>query len=157
MNAVKGTSRAGEAGMADDRAGQLLKKLGESFAEYKECQEHDPRLQEKALAFDEINQKIFNRIKTTMERRTTLRDAGTRKPAAGRAGATGARQEILPYARDAGRGAFRRRSACRNLADANANPGAIARERRPWWTESWITSRRRYWGITATGVEQLSG
>jgi hypothetical protein len=50
------------------RAGQLLKKLGESFAEYKECLEHDPRLQEKALAFDEINQKIFNRIKTTMER-----------------------------------------------------------------------------------------
>jgi hypothetical protein len=50
------------------RPGQLLKKLGECFAEYKECLEHDPRLQEKALAFDEINQKIFNRIKTTMER-----------------------------------------------------------------------------------------
>jgi hypothetical protein len=50
------------------RAGQLLKKLGECFAEYKECLEHDPRLVEKALAFDEINQKIFNRMRTTMER-----------------------------------------------------------------------------------------
>jgi len=26
------------------KAGQLLKKLGECFAEYKECLEHDPRL-----------------------------------------------------------------------------------------------------------------
>ena len=50
------------------RAGQLLKKLGESFAEYKECLEQDPRLQEKALAFDEMNQKIFDRMKTNMER-----------------------------------------------------------------------------------------
>ncbi len=29
------------------RAAQLLKKLGECFAEYKECLEKDPRLQEK--------------------------------------------------------------------------------------------------------------
>src|SRR6476469_9819098 len=32
------------------RAGQLLKKLGECFAEYKECLEQDPRLHEKAYA-----------------------------------------------------------------------------------------------------------
>jgi hypothetical protein len=50
------------------RAGQLLKQLGECFAEYKECIEQDPHLQEKALEFDEINQKIFNRIKTNIER-----------------------------------------------------------------------------------------
>lgn len=50
------------------KAGQLLKKLGECFAEYKECLEHDPRLVEKALDFDEMNQKIFNRMRTTMER-----------------------------------------------------------------------------------------
>lgn len=50
------------------RAGQLLKKLGECFAEYKECLEKDPRLVEKALEFDEINQKIFNKMRTTMER-----------------------------------------------------------------------------------------
>jgi hypothetical protein len=50
------------------QAGQLLKKLGECFAEYKECLEQDPRLQAKALAFDEMNQKIFNRMKNTIER-----------------------------------------------------------------------------------------
>jgi len=50
------------------RAGQLLKKLGECFAEYRECLEHDPRLAEKALAFDEMNQKIFNKMRSTMER-----------------------------------------------------------------------------------------
>jgi len=50
------------------RAAQLLKKLGECFAEYRDCLAHDPRLEEKALAFDEMNQKIFNKIRTTMER-----------------------------------------------------------------------------------------
>ena len=48
--------------------GQLLKKLGECFAEYRECVEQDPRLVEKALEFDEMNQKIFNRMWTSMER-----------------------------------------------------------------------------------------
>jgi hypothetical protein len=50
------------------RAGQLLKKLGECFAEYRECLAEDPRLHEKALEFDEINQKIFNRMRNTIER-----------------------------------------------------------------------------------------
>lgn len=50
------------------RAGQVLKKLGECFAEYRECLEQDPRLQEKALEFDELNQKIFNKMRTTLER-----------------------------------------------------------------------------------------
>src|SRR5579884_4167129 len=49
-------------------AGQLLKKLGECFAKYRECLEQDPRLEEKALAFDEVNQKIFNKMRTTLER-----------------------------------------------------------------------------------------
>ncbi|HEV7675299.1 MAG TPA: hypothetical protein VGQ12_12275 [Candidatus Angelobacter sp.] len=49
-------------------AGQLLKKLGECFAEYRECLEKDPRLMEKALEFDEMNQKIFNRMRTSMDR-----------------------------------------------------------------------------------------
>ena len=53
---------------ATTRAGQLLKKLGECFAEYKECLAQDPRLQEKALAYDELNQKIFNRMRTNIER-----------------------------------------------------------------------------------------
>lgn len=49
-------------------AAQLLKRLGECFAEYRECLEQDPRLEEKALAFDEVNQKIFNKMRTTLER-----------------------------------------------------------------------------------------
>jgi hypothetical protein len=50
------------------RAGQLLKKLGECFAEYRDCLAQDPQLQEKALEFDEMNQKIFDRMKTNIER-----------------------------------------------------------------------------------------
>jgi hypothetical protein len=59
--------RAREAWPAS-RAGQLLKKLGECFAEYKECMERDPRLLEKALEFDEMNQKIFNKMRNSIER-----------------------------------------------------------------------------------------
>ena len=50
------------------RAGQLLKKLGECFEEYRYCLANDPQLQEKALEYDEINQKIFDRMKTNMEK-----------------------------------------------------------------------------------------
>ena len=50
------------------RAAQLLKTLGECFAEYKECLEQDPRSEEKALAFDEMNQKIFNKMRNSIER-----------------------------------------------------------------------------------------
>ena len=88
------------------RAGQLLKKLGECFAEYKECLEHDPRLQEKALAFDEMNQKIFNKMRNSIERAQQLSEMPA--PESRRRDmprAASARQEILPYARDAGRGA----------------------------------------------------
>jgi hypothetical protein len=50
------------------QAGQLLKQLGECFTAYRECIEQDPRLQEKALAYDEMNQKIFNKMRNTLER-----------------------------------------------------------------------------------------
>ncbi|HET9837399.1 MAG TPA: hypothetical protein VFR84_04130 [Candidatus Angelobacter sp.] len=50
------------------RAGELLKELGECFAAYRDCLAEDPQLQEKALEFDEMNQKIFNKMRTTMER-----------------------------------------------------------------------------------------
>lgn len=50
------------------KAGQLLKKLGECFAEYRECLEQDPQLQEQGLAFDEMNQKIFNKMRNTIDR-----------------------------------------------------------------------------------------
>lgn len=50
------------------RAGQLLRQLGECFEAYRQCLMEDPRLQEQALEFDEANQKIFNKMKTTLER-----------------------------------------------------------------------------------------
>jgi hypothetical protein len=52
----------------ESRAGQLLKQLGETFAAYRECVMQDPRLEEKGLEFDEVNQRIFNRMKTNIER-----------------------------------------------------------------------------------------
>jgi hypothetical protein len=53
---------------AKSHAGQLLKKLGDCFAEYRDCVANDPQLQEKAMEFDAMNQKIFDRMKTNMEK-----------------------------------------------------------------------------------------
>ena len=50
------------------RAGQLLKQLGECFEAYRQCLMEDPGLQEKALEFDQVNQKIFNKMKSTIDR-----------------------------------------------------------------------------------------
>ena len=49
-------------------AGQLLKQLGEAFDAYRRCVMEDPQLQEKALEFDQVNQKIFNKMKSTIDR-----------------------------------------------------------------------------------------
>jgi hypothetical protein len=53
---------------AKSQAGQLLKKLGECFAEYRDYLANDPQLQAKAMQFDTMNQKIFDRMKTNMEK-----------------------------------------------------------------------------------------
>jgi hypothetical protein len=50
------------------RAAQLLKQLGEVFEAYRACVAQDPAVQEKALEFDQVNQKIFNRMRITVER-----------------------------------------------------------------------------------------
>jgi len=50
------------------QAGQLLKQLGEAFDAYRRCVMEDPQLQEKALEFDQMNQKIFNKMKSTIDR-----------------------------------------------------------------------------------------
>ena len=50
------------------QAGQLLKQLGEAFDAYRRCVMEDPQLQEKALEFDQVNQKIFNKMKSTIDR-----------------------------------------------------------------------------------------
>lgn len=52
----------------ESRAGQLLKQLGEAFAAYRECVMQDPRVADKGLEFDEMNQRIFNRMKTNLDR-----------------------------------------------------------------------------------------
>jgi len=53
---------------ARTEAGQLLKKLGECFAEYRNCVAKEPELEQKGLEYDAINQKIFNKMKSTIER-----------------------------------------------------------------------------------------
>lgn len=50
------------------RAGLLLKQLGEAFEAYKQCVMEEPELQEQALEYDAANQKIFNKMKTTLDR-----------------------------------------------------------------------------------------
>jgi len=88
-----------------------------------------------------------------MERAHNARDAGTRKRR-GTCRRHGCEAEILPYARDAGRGASGEDQLA-ELADANAIHGAMPRERRPWWTESWITSRRRYWVLLQLALSNI--
>lgn len=53
---------------AQTEAGQLLKKLGECFAEYRDCVAKEPELEQKGLEYDAINQKIFNKMKSTIGR-----------------------------------------------------------------------------------------
>ena len=49
-------------------AGKLLRQLGESFQAYRNYVEGDQELQAAALEFDEVNQKIFNKMKSTIDR-----------------------------------------------------------------------------------------
>jgi hypothetical protein len=53
---------------ARTQAAQLLRQLGEAFDAYRRCVMEDPQLQERALEFDEVNQKIFNKMKSTIDR-----------------------------------------------------------------------------------------
>jgi hypothetical protein len=50
------------------RAAQLLRQLGETFAAYRDCVAQDPQAAERGMEFDELNQKIFNRMKTNIDR-----------------------------------------------------------------------------------------
>ncbi|MGC2697222.1 MAG: hypothetical protein WA738_15665 [Candidatus Angelobacter sp.] len=109
------------------RAGQLLKKLGECFAEYKECLEQDPRLQEKGLAFDEINQKIFNRIKTTMERAHNAPRCRHAKAGGGTCRAPRVRGKKYCHMHEMLEEARPEKISLPNLSDANAIHGAIAK------------------------------
>jgi len=109
------------------RPGQLLKKLGECFAEYRECLEHDPRLQEKALAFDEMNQKIFNRMKTTMERAHNAPRCRHAKAGGGTCRAPRVRGKKFCHMHEMLEEARPEKISLPNLSDANAIHAAIAK------------------------------
>ena len=109
------------------RAGQLLKKLGECFAEYKECLEHDPRLQDKALAFDEMNQKIFNKMRTTMERAHNAPRCRHEKAGGGTCRAPRVRGKKYCHMHEMLEAARPEKIDLPNLGDAYAIHGAIAK------------------------------
>lgn len=109
------------------RAGQLLKKLGECFAEYKECLEHDPRLQEKALAFDEMNQKIFNKMRNSIERANNSPRCRHPKAGGGTCRAPRVRGKKYCHMHEMLEEARPEKISLPNLADANAIHGAIAK------------------------------
>ena len=83
---------------ARTEAGQLLKKLGECFAEYRDCVAKEPELEQKGLEYDAIYQKIFNKMKRArLHGRTARRDAGMKSPMAEGAGrrASGGRNSAI--------------------------------------------------------------
>jgi hypothetical protein len=109
------------------RAGQLLKKLGECFQEYRECLAQDPQLQEKALAFDEINQKIFNRMRTTMERAHNAPRCRHPKAGGGTCRAPRVRGKKYCHMHEMLEEARPQKINLPNLGDARAIHGAIAK------------------------------
>jgi hypothetical protein len=109
------------------RAGQLLKKLGECFEEYRECLAQDPRLQEKALAFDEMNQKIFNRMRTNIERTHTAPRCQQPKAGGGTCRAPRVRGKKLCHMHLMLEEARPEKINLPNLGDAYAIHGAIAK------------------------------
>ena len=129
-------------------AGQLLKKLGECFAEYRECLEKDPRLMDKALEFDEMNQKIFNRMRTSMDRAHNAPRCRHEKAGGGRAARRECAERSIAICTRCWKRRVRRRSICRAWEMRTRSMRRLPKERRPWWMESWSTSRRQYWGIT---------
>lgn len=49
-------------------AGRLLKQLGQAYLAYKTCLEGNPHAAANALKFDELNQRIFDRMRTNVEK-----------------------------------------------------------------------------------------
>lgn len=109
------------------RAAQLLKKLGECFNEYKECVEQDPRLQEKALAFDEMNQKIFNKMRNSIERANNSPRCRHPRAGGGTCRAPRVRGKKYCHMHEMLEEARPEKISLPNLGDANAIHGAIAK------------------------------
>jgi hypothetical protein len=108
------------------RAGQLLKKLGECFAEYKECMEQDPRLLEKALEFDEMNQKIFNKMRNSIDRANNAPRCRYPKAKGGTCQAPRVRGKKYCHMHEMLEEARPEKINLPNLGDARAIHGAIA-------------------------------
>jgi hypothetical protein len=109
------------------RAGLLLKKLGECFAEYKECLEKDPRLLEKALEFDEMNQKIFNKMRNSIERANNAPRCRYPKAKGGTCRAPRVRGKKYCHMHEMLEEARPEKINLPNLGDARAIHGAIAK------------------------------
>lgn len=109
------------------RAGQLLKKLGECFAEYKECLEKDPRLLEKALEFDEMNQKIFNKMRNSIDRANNSPRCRYPKAKGGTCRAPRVRGKKYCHMHEMLEEARPEKINLPNLGDARAIHGAIAK------------------------------
>jgi hypothetical protein len=109
------------------KAGQLLKKLGECFQEYRECMEQDPRLLEKALEFDEMNQKIFNKMRNTIDRANTAPRCRCPKAAGGTCRAPRVRGKKYCHMHLMLEEARPEKISLPNLGDANGIHGAIAK------------------------------
>ena len=109
------------------KAGQLLKKLGECFAEYKECLAHDPRLQDKGLAFDEMNQKIFNKMRNSIERANNAPRCRHPKAGGGTCRAPRVRGKKYCHMHEMLEEARPEKINLPNLGDAYAIHGAIAK------------------------------
>jgi hypothetical protein len=137
------------------RAAQLLKKLGECFAEYKECLEHDPRLQDKALAFDEMHQKIFNRMRTAMERAHQAPRCRHPKVGGGTCRAPRVRGKKYCHMHEMLEAARPEKIDLPNLGDAYAIHGAIAKGAQAVVDGKLDYKQASILGILpATGIEQ---
>ncbi len=110
----------------ETRPGQLLKQLGECFQAYRACVEQDPLLQEKALEFDAMNQKIFNRMKITIERANTAPRCRYEKANGATCRAPRVRGKKFCHMHLMLEEARPEKIKLPNLADANGIHGAIA-------------------------------
>ena len=109
------------------QAGQLLKQLGEAFEAYRAYVAQDPEAEGKALEFDEANQKLFNKMKSTMERAHAAARCRYLKANGGTCRAPRVRGEKYCHMHLMMEEARPEKIKLPNLADANGIHAAIAK------------------------------
>jgi len=129
-------------------AGKLLKQLGEVFTAYREHLEQDPRLQNKALEFDEANQRIFDRMKTNIEKAHSVPRCKFEKANGTVCRAPRVRGKKYCHMHLMLEEARPRKISLPSLGDANGIQGPSRKARKRWWMERWIRNKRVCWGIT---------